>query len=141
MPRKIRDSATMQPVIRDVSVALPRIEPDEVAAALGAEPCRERLHSRLGPISLLAVRQELLRRLRSTGGRPALAGATRRVKIPLRDQQWQQLEELAAEVLGDGSAPSAGQVAGVLLSLSLESIAATVIKKNHASTSNDDVFP
>jgi hypothetical protein len=124
MPRKIQDCGKTLPVIRDVSVAMPRIELDEVAMALAAEPCRESLQTRLGPISLLAVRQELLRRLRSTGGRPALAGATRRVKIPLSDQQWQQLEELAEEVLEDESAPSAGQVAGVLLSLSLESIAA-----------------
>lgn len=124
MPRKIRDSSRTLPVLRDVSPTLDRIEPDRVAAALGAEASQERLRSRLGPLSLLAVRQELQRRLRSTGGRPALAGAPRRTKIPLSPQQWQRLEELASEFRGPNSAPSAGQVASVLLSLALESVAA-----------------
>jgi hypothetical protein len=130
MPRKTQDSGKALPIIRDVSATLARIEPDRVAAALGAEASRERLQSRLGPISLLAVRQQLERRLRSTGGRPALAGAVRRTKIPLSAQQWQRLEELAVEFSGPDSAPSAGQVASVLLSLALDSVAPRRSRKN-----------
>jgi hypothetical protein len=80
----------------------------------------------LAPLTLFALREELVHRLQSSGGRPALAGTTRRAKIPLSDEEWGQLEELAAAIASPGFAPSAGQVASVLLSLSLHSVASRV---------------
>jgi hypothetical protein len=55
---------------------------------------------------------------------------TRRAKIPLSDQEWSQLEKLAAAISSPGFAPSAGQVASVLLRLSLETVAACVAQAN-----------
>ena len=75
-----------------------------------------------GPLSLFQVRQELLERLQSTGGRPSLLGVSRRVKIPLNDKQWEALEGIASDVASPEFSPSAGQIASVLLTLSLRSL-------------------
>ena len=109
--------------IRDTGASLPRLEPAQVQEALGAEASTERLEEALAPVTRFALREELVKRLQSSGGRPALAGVTRRAKIPLSDEEWLQLEELAAAVSSPGFAPSAGQVASVLLTLSLRSVA------------------
>jgi hypothetical protein len=105
--------------IRDVGSASPRIDPALVAKSLGAEDTGIRLGREGSPVSSFQIRAELLDRLRSSGGRPALEGATRRVKVPITESQWQDLEDLAASFTDLGFVPSAGQVASVLLSLSL----------------------
>ena len=126
MTKTIRTSeVTFQP-IRDTSAPLPQIDPSRVQQALGAEDSNERLVEALSPITLFALREELMRRLQSSGGRPALVGTTRRAKIPLRDEEWQQLEELASAIASPGFAPSAGQVASVLLRLSLDAVATRI---------------
>lgn len=107
--------------IRDISPGAPRIDPAIVAEALGAEATDIAPGRRGSPVFSFQVRTELLNRLRSSGGRPSLEGATRRVKIPVTDSQWQQLEDLAASFTDLGFVPSAGQVASVLLGLSLPS--------------------
>jgi hypothetical protein len=113
---------------------LPRVEPARVQEALGADASAERLEEALAPVTLFALREELVKRLQSSGGRPALAGATRRAKIPLNDEEWLQLEELAAAVSSPGFAPSAGQVASVLLTLSLHSVASQTGPGQFSST-------
>jgi hypothetical protein len=101
----------------------PRLDPDQVAAALGAAGPGEPVE-RGSPVSLLAVRLELTRRLQSSGGRPALSDATRRSKIPLSDEEWGQLEKVAAALAAPGFTPSPGQVASVLLRWSLTKVTA-----------------
>jgi hypothetical protein len=123
MTKEIRTTETTFRPIRDTSTTLPRITPEQVAEALGAEETTARLAESLAPVTLFAVREELVNRLQSSGGRPALAGTTRRAKIPLSDEEWMQLEELAAAIAESGVAPSAGQVASVLLRLSLHAVA------------------
>jgi hypothetical protein len=123
MTKRIRTSEPGLRAIRDTGAFLPRVEARQVAAQLGARASLT-LSEVLAPLNLLAVRQELHRRLRSSGGRPALSGATRRAKIPLSDQDWLKLEEMAAAISSPGFAPSPGQVAGALLALSVESVAA-----------------
>jgi hypothetical protein len=105
--------------IGDLGPAAPRIDPTRVAEALGAEDTGMTLGLEGSPVSTFQIRAELLDRLRSHGGRPALEGATRRVKIPVTERQWRELEELAASFTDLGFVPSAGQVASVLLGLSL----------------------
>ena len=105
--------------IRDTGETLPRIEHSRITEALRAEPS-ELLHRITGgPLSLFQVKQELSRRLLSTGGRPSLSGTSVRKKVPLSDNQWEVLEEIASEVASPGFAPSPGQIASVLLALSL----------------------
>jgi hypothetical protein len=127
MTKKIKTTeATLKP-IRDASPPLPRVEPVRVQEALGAEPTAEGLAEVLAPVTLFTVREELVRRLQSSGGRPGLSGVSRRAKIPLSDQEWLGLEELAAAISSPGFAPTAGQVASVLLTLSLHSVAARAV--------------
>jgi hypothetical protein len=78
----------------------------------------------LGPISLFALRQELFKRVHSGGDRPEPSGATPRGGIAVSDQQWHQLEQLAAAISSPGFAPSASQVARGLLVLSLKAVTA-----------------
>jgi hypothetical protein len=119
MAKKIVATESPARHIRDVGSAAQRIDPATVADALGAEDMGTTLRQEGSPVSSFQVRAELLDRLRSRGGRPALEGATRRVKVPLTEAQWQELEDLAASFTDLGFLPSAGQVAGVLLGLSL----------------------
>jgi hypothetical protein len=134
MTKKLRTSeATLRP-IRDTGTPLPRVDPHQVQQALGAEVSTEGLAEALAPVTLFALREELVSRLQSSGGRPGLAGATRRAKIPLRDDEWDKLEELAAALASPGFAPSAGQVASVLLTLSLHCIAARVASAPSSSS-------
>src|SRR5690348_8561657 len=124
MTKRIRTTEAILRPIRDTGSALPRVEAARLRQALGAEEAAEGLAEALAPVTLFALRQELANRLHSSGGRPALAGTTRRAKIPLSDDEWEKLEELATAIATPGFAPSAGQVASVLLSLSLHSVAA-----------------
>lgn len=102
-----------------------RLDPAEVTNALGAEPTSVKVPANLGPVTLYAVRQELFARLQSTGGRPGLEGNNLRPKIPLSDQDWRKLEELAASIAASTNlSPSPGQVGSVLLSLALRSVTA-----------------
>jgi hypothetical protein len=126
MTKPIRTTDTTLRRIQDTSRPLRRIDPEQVRQALGAEETPARLTEALAPLTLFAVREELVNRLQSSGGRPGLAGTTRRAKIPLNDAEWEKLEALAAAVAAPGFAPSAGQVASVLLSLSLRAVAERV---------------
>lgn len=108
--------------IRDTSRTLPRIDASKVQSALGAEASGLTLGSVGGPLSLAQVRQEIFERLQSTGGRPSLSDTSQRVKIPLNKNQWEELEEIASEVSSPGFSPSAGQIASVLVTLSLRSL-------------------
>jgi len=126
MTKKLRTTETTLRPIRDTSSTLRRIDPAQVQQALGAEEVPAALAEALAPLTLFALREELVNRLQSSGGRPALAGTTPRAKIPLSDDEWAKLEELAAAIASPGFAPSAGQVASVLLSLSLHSVASRI---------------
>lgn len=108
--------------IQDTSKVLPRLEPSQVKTTLGAEDSELVRRAFGSPLALVLVRQELLERLRSTGGRPSLADTSRRVKIPLGERQWEELEQIASEVATPEFSPSAGQIASVLITLSLRSL-------------------
>jgi hypothetical protein len=132
--KQIRNTGPTLKTIRNTGSTLPRVEASVVQAALGAEATAEKLEDVFAPITLLAVRGELFRRLQSSGGRPALAGVTRRAKVPLNEQEWLQLEELAVALSSPGFAPSAGQVASVLLTLSLRSLMTQVSHPSSGTT-------
>jgi hypothetical protein len=103
--------------------ALPRVEPAEFAAALGAEPCGERRSNLLDLISLGEVGNELIKRLRSTGGRPSLQGATERCKVPLSPEDVAALEQIVdALEKKTGTRPALGQIASVILRTHLDSL-------------------
>jgi hypothetical protein len=108
---------------------MPKLDPAEVAKALGAKPTGVKTEGATGPITLFAVRQELFRRLQSTGGRPGLPDADHVMKIPTSEKQKKRFEELAAAISQEGFSPSAGQVASVLLSWILEQLGPDAIQQ------------
>jgi hypothetical protein len=129
MTKKLVNTGTAMKKIVNTGQVFARIAPAQIAAALGAEPVPESQIGSGSPLALLAVRQEMARRLQSSGGRPALTGTTRRVKIPLSDEEWRQLEAIAHAIAAADCAPSAGQVASVLLNLALQSVLADLNAK------------
>ncbi len=121
MAKKINIVGKKAERIHNTGPSLPRIEPAEFAAALGAEPCGQPHSKHLDPISLLALGDELLKRLRSTGGRPALEGATEQCKVPLRPEDVSALEEITKAIeLETNARPSLGQTASVILRMHLD---------------------
>ena len=114
---------------------LPRVEPAEFAAALGAEPCGERHSAHLDLISLGELGNELIRRLRSTGGRPSLEGATERCKVPLSPGDIADLEQIINAIEAKtGTRPALGQIASVILRIHLDMLRDSPAQKRHPTT-------
>lgn len=102
------------PKVHVQGAVLDRVDPSQVAAALGADSTEESASTRQGPIALFGLRQALAERLRSTGGRPSL-GVGRRQKIPLDDADWDLLCKLSEMISTDAVHPTPGQIASELL--------------------------
>lgn len=88
--KRIRVTGRGQPLIRDVGPGQPKVDPLLVAKALGAE-------------------------IVSTGGRPGLAWATRRQKIPLSEADWNVLVRIAESASTEKRKVYPAQVAGMML--------------------------
>jgi hypothetical protein len=127
VPVRIKES-TQPKVVIDTSRAAPKLDPAEVAKALGAKPAGVAVGAQ-GPLTLMALRQELFRRLQSTGGRPGLPDADKVAKVPVSEAQWKRLEELAAAIAEPGFSPSAGQVTNVLVAWALAQLGPDAVKK------------
>ena len=80
----VRPIRVMEPTVR-------RIDPAEVAAALGAELMGDRVPA-ADPVTLYALRSELFRRRQSQGTLPGIAGTNQRDEIPVSDQDWARNE-------------------------------------------------
>lgn len=93
-----------------------RIDPESLARALGAERVVSAPGLRGSTPATLAARAELLHRLRSTGGRPALDGTTMRRQVSFTPEDWAELERIAEKLAEtDGVKTTPGQVASALL--------------------------
>jgi len=116
MPKKVYITGAKPKRIRVTDKPQRRIEPADVAAALGAEPCAERIEANLDPISLAELGTQLLRRLRSTGGRPALSDATEFCRVPLTAEDMKALEKISAQIEQEiGTKPSPGQIVSIIV--------------------------
>jgi hypothetical protein len=122
MSQRIRVSGPTQPRIETHGKVQPHVDAAQVAAALGGERIEGQIDGNPSPVTLYALRSELLRRRQSSGGRPGIRDARQRVKIPLSDQDWMELEELAGELSAAGFSPSPGQIASVLLHAAIQSV-------------------
>lgn len=128
--KRIKIVGKTQPLIRDKGPAQPLVDPVHVGETLEAD---ESMHIAVGatPPSLAALRNELAQRLLSTGGRPALRDTDRRQKIPLSDDDWGRLQELATRVADLDARPAPAQVASALLHLALTNLdAAEAVIRN-----------
>src|SRR5438552_16481441 len=98
MAKKVNITGAKPKRIRIVDKPQRGIEPADVAAALGAEPCAEHIGANLDPISLAELGTQLLRRLRSSGGRPALSDAKEFCRVPLSAEDVSALETITEEI-------------------------------------------
>jgi hypothetical protein len=130
MAVKLKITSRSAGTIRHVGATARSVRPELVTKALGAAEVLSRENARAAPISLHALKLELESRVRSTGGRPALEGATRIQKIPLKPEDWSRLEELASELSRQGVSATAGQVASVMVHRQLKRLAPSI--KGHA---------
>lgn len=120
MASKLKVTSRSAGMITHVGPAVRTVDPDEVAKALGAHDVTSTGRPRGTPLTLDILRRDLVTRLRSTGGRPALEGATKIQKIPLRPEDWSQLEEVAGRLSRQGVSATAGQVASILVHTQLQ---------------------
>jgi hypothetical protein len=99
-----------------------KVDPEVVRDALGAE--EKFAVPFAGSAAALAVlRSSLALGLRSDGGRPALAGMSRRQKVPMTEADWRSLEEISIRVSAGGMGASPGQIAAQLLHDAIASVA------------------
>ena len=86
-----------------------------VAEALGGKVVSTTKRRNTSPVGLIALREQVSRLLKSTGGRPALENSEGRQKIPLQKGDWERLQKLAEEIAGDEKKPTPAQIASLLL--------------------------
>jgi len=111
----------MAKTIRDIGPTQRQVDPELVAQSLGAEKSDVVVNTAQGPISLYSLRQFLVERLRSTGGRPALVGrGTQRNKVPFFANDWERLKILAEYYKEkENIKTNPGQIASILIHLIL----------------------
>ncbi|MCI0640803.1 MAG: hypothetical protein L0Y72_02440 [Gemmataceae bacterium] len=116
MAKKINIIGAKPKRIQIVNQPKPRLDPAEIAEGLGATPCGDRTPQNLDLISLAELGTQVLTRLRSSGGRPALTDATEICRVPLSAEDLKSLEELTGKI-GQSTAtkPSPGQVASIIV--------------------------
>ena len=93
-----------------------RIDPAELAAALGANLIGPRTSGNLDPIDLAELGTQLLDRIRSGGDGPALENGIVNCRVPLSAADIKTLETMVARI-GDtaGAKPSVGQLVSVIV--------------------------
>jgi hypothetical protein len=110
----IRVKTKTLPKVQVGGPTLGRVDSSVVADALGAQGLETSVSTKQGPIALFGLRQALVERLRSSGGRPGL-GISRRQKIPLDEADWELLCKLSEMISNDETHPTSGQIASELL--------------------------
>ena len=68
-----------------------------------------------GPLGMLHIREEISRRLRSTGGRPTDPSWETRKLIPFKRETWDALTKQAESLGVKGRPVSPGQLAAIML--------------------------
>lgn len=125
MTKRVVDKGIGSLRIIDTSKTLESVDSIYVAESLGAELLEAVKDSSGSPFTIKAVKQELLLRLRSSGGRPGLMGATRRQKIPLSEDEWQKLQKLSDELARANVNTTPGQIAGIIIHCALKNLEET----------------
>ncbi len=122
MAKRIRDTSRASRHIQDTSTSLEHLDPSRIREALGAEPSGTHTSSGGSPIGFYALRERLLSELVSSGGRPGRREVVQRRKIPMTEEEWNTLKEVAEMMKTAGVNAAPGQVAGVLLRQGIEQL-------------------
>lgn len=124
---RMNDSGRTLGRVRDTGTALPKVDLARVGEALGAQEVQVSRTVPREAVLLATLRTEILPRLRSSGGRPALRGATRRPKIPVEPADWAGLNRAARRLSRVwGRSLTAGQLASQLLREKIRELLATL---------------
>lgn len=116
MPKRIEIVGAKAKRIKNKSQSRRHIDSTELAAALGANLADRQVAGNLDPIALADLGTQLLSRLRSSGGRPALTDANEFCRVPLSAEDVKNLEDIVAQIeWSTGTKPSVGQVVGVIV--------------------------
>jgi hypothetical protein len=125
MAKKINIIGAKPKRIQIVNQPKLRLDPAEIAEGLGAAPCSERIPGNLDLIGLAELGTQLLARLRSSGGRPALNDATEVCRVPLSTEDLKTLEAMVAQIEGSsGAKASVGQLVSVIVRTHLDALKA-----------------
>jgi len=86
----------MAKLIKDISKTQKRISYRLLEKTLGAKQIGIKIDTRKAPIFLFELRQFIMEKLISSGGRPKLDGASKkRNKIPFLEDDWDKLKSIA----------------------------------------------
>lgn len=111
----IVSKAGNRPRIKDLSKKSPKIDRDVITASFGAVPVGSTRDRNDVSWTLAYVAREIDQRLRSTGGRPALAGTDQKLKVPVTKDDRMRLEAIA----GTHSKVAPSQIASILLHMAI----------------------
>ena len=124
--QRVRIVGTKPRQVRITDRPARRISPEEFGKAICAVPVAYYDPKKLDPISLAEIGTQLLKRLQSSGGRPALADTTYNCRVPMTDEDVKLLEHARTQMQQTtGSNPSLGQTASILLHQYLHSMKRT----------------
>lgn len=94
-----------------------------LARSLGASRVVEVGQKKIGgPLDMLALRQELNERLRSSGGRPTDPSWKVSRQVPFKEESWSHLQDIASELGVSGRRVGPAHVAALLVENSLEEL-------------------
>ena len=104
-------------------MSIDKNDTETIRQALGAQHVvsLENLPSQ-GPLDFLALKSELGRRLKSTGGRPTDPEWAIRRLIPFKKDRWAELERLAERCRQEGQNVSPSQLAALLIERGVEQL-------------------
>jgi hypothetical protein len=114
----------MAKIIKDIGSIQKEVDPELVAQALGAKEVGVAIDTAQAPISLFSLRQFIVERIRSSGGRPTLVGGgKKRNKIVFLANDWEKLKKLAKYYKDkENINATPGQIASILIHMALTRI-------------------
>jgi hypothetical protein len=101
--------------------AEPTISAGDFARAFDALPVGS-IGDDTNPLSLVQLRGELERRLRSSGGRPSLVASEDKWKVGILQEDAPRIKELADIIGTDRYRPSPAQIASLLIHIALDNL-------------------
>lgn len=112
-----------QKKIRSIGTTRSSVGHEFVAKALGAEKTGIEINTKQNPYSLFALRQHIVERLRSSGGRPSLIDTEKeRKKLPLCKGDWSKLKKIASYYKEHNVNVSPAQIASLFVHESLKKL-------------------
>ena len=133
MAERIRGASRALPRVTNSSATLARLDGDQIAEALGAESTGIEAPHGATPVSYFGLRERLFAELVSTGGRPGRRDAVRRRKIPVTEEEWARLRQIADVMGSSGLNAAPGQIASILLRQRLEQLDAEVAARSDST--------